>query len=194
MQPIRFRFTYTEAEYLSAARLLIWAEKTVIWRLIGVSVVLAFVLITLPIIANFNFPIWAMAFFAIALDGLFAHQIFTIMPRTYFRGDPKFRDEYLLTLSEEGVWLQTAQIDSKLAWSLYKRVIENQSMYVIVYGTDARMMTVVPKRVFKDGNEELAFRQLLNRYVDSRLAPANADLSARVSEYVPSKLEPPDWR
>lgn len=94
-----------------------------------------------------------------------------------------------------GVALKTTEIDSKLAWSLYKRVLENKSLYVLVYDAPGRMvMTVVPKRVFRDASEELEFRRLVHRQIDPSLAFTNDTISDQNYTYVPSKLEPPDWR
>ena len=194
MQPLQLRFRYTEAEYLSASRLLLLGEKTTIVRLAAFLVLILFGGLLLTIITDVAFPFWFGIFFALLFEAVFVYKIFVDMPRRFFRGDPKLAGEYQLTFSEEGVRLQTPQIDSKLAWSLYTRVLENSSLYVIVYGKDARMMTVVPKRVFTSANEELEFRKLLQQHVDHRLAPTNASIEARLPQYVPSGSEPPDWR
>ena len=193
MQPIQFRFAYTEEEYLRAARLLTLGQKSVMARLIAFLTLLTGGLVLLLIVANIQFPLWWALLAGLAFSAALGYLILFDAPRKYFRGDPKLRDEYLLTFSDEGVQLNTTQIDSKLAWSLYKRVLENKSLYVIVYG-DARMMTVVPKRLFRSANEELQFRELLHRHVDQSLPLLGANLNATVPEYVPTKLEPPDWR
>jgi hypothetical protein len=136
---------------------------------------------------------------ALALGILFNVAIFysavVNAPRRVFRKDSKFRDEYALTFSEEGIALKTHQIDSKLAWSLYKQVLENKSLYVLVYDAPGRMvMTVVPKRVFRHAGEESAFRELVHRKIDQSLALAGAHTNDQTYTYVPSNLEPPDWR
>lgn len=194
MQPLRLRFTYTEAEYLSASRLLMRSETNMVVRLAAFFLLMFFGGILLSLVEVFSFPVWLVLLIALLFEGVFVYQVFVEMPRRYFRGNIQARAEYQLTFTEEGVWVQTSQIDSKLAWSLYTRVLENSGMYVIVYGKDARMMTAVPKRVFTNANEELEFRNLVRRQVDNRLAPTNASIDARAPEYVPSSLEPPDWR
>ena len=123
-----------------------------------------------------------------------SHKILVGMPRRYFRGNENMREEFLLTFSHDGVWVRTSKIDSKLAWSLYTRVVENKSMYVIVYGKDARMMTAVPKRVFRSAQEEIEFRNLLRQHVDDRLPLTTPSIEARTTEYIPSGSQPPDWR
>jgi len=193
MQPIQLQFTYTEAEYVSAARLLMLREKTTVIRLTVFFVLILLGAVLLTITQGFLFPLWAAVLIALLFDLVLVYRIFVDMPKKYFRGDPKLGDEYRLTFSADHIWLQTSQIDSKLAWSLYTRVHENSSLYVIVYGKDGRMMTVVPKRVFASAQEELQFRKLLRERVDGRMKVTDASLEARLGEYVPG-TQPPDWR
>jgi len=193
MQPLQLQFTYTEAEYVSAARLLMLREKTMVIRLMVFFVLILLGAILLTIVQGFVLPLWSVVLLALLFDMALVYRIFVDMPKRYFRGDPKLGDEYRLTFSADHIWLQTSQIDSKLAWSLYTRVHENSSLYVIVYGKDSRMMTVVPKRVFTSAQEELRFRNLLRERVDGRMQATNANLEGRLSEYVPG-TQPPDWR
>jgi len=194
MQPIQLRFRYTEAEYLNAARLLNLGETAIIVRLAVFFLILLLAGIGFTIIAGFLLPIWSMVAFTLLLAAVSVYRMFVDIPRRYFRGNPNMADEFLLTFSSEGVWVRTTHIDSKLAWSLYTKVLENSSMYVIVYGKDARMMTAVPKRVFRNAQEEVEFRNLLRQHVDSRLPLTTPSLDDRIPEYVPSGSEPPDWR
>src|SRR5215467_1207492 len=166
MQPIQLRFSYTESEYLSASRLLLLSETNLVVRLGVLLLLILFVGIVLTIVGDFLFPIWAVIMLTLLVAAAFVYKAFVDMPRRYFRNNTQARGEYQLTFSSEGVWVQTTGIDSKLAWSLYTRVLENNSLYVVVYGKDARMMTAVPKRVFRTANEELEFRNLLRQHVD----------------------------
>jgi hypothetical protein len=195
MQPIQLRFSYTEAEYLNASRLLLMREGKMIVRLVAFFILLLSggILLTM-LVPEFTFPFWLVLLIVLMFVGVFVHKIFADMPRKYFRGDAKMRDEFVLTFSHDGVWVKTSQIDSKMAWSLYTRVFENSSIYVIVYGKDARMMTAVPKRVFRSAQEEVEFRNLLRQHVDDRLPLTNPSIDDRIPEYVPSRSEPPDWR
>lgn len=195
MQSIQLRFSYTEAEYLNASRLVLMRETTMLVRLAAFFLLILFggILLT-KVVEEFTFPLWTVVLIVLAFEAVFVHKILVDMPRRFFRGDPKMRDEFLLTFSPEGVWVRTPQIDSKLAWSLYTGVFENSSMYVIRYGTGARMMTAVPKRVFQSARQEVEFRNLLRQHVDPKLPLTNASIEGRVPEYVPSGSEPPDWR
>jgi len=193
MQPIQVKFTHTEAEYLSATRLLLFGQKVILARLIVIMALVLFLSSALAVVGEYH--LWG----ALALGIVFNVAIFYLgvvdAPRRVFRKDSKFRDEYALTFSEEGIALKTHQIDSKLAWSLYKQVLENKSLYVLVYDAPGRMvMTVVPKRVFRHAGEESEFRELVHRKVDQSLALAGDRTNDQTYTYVPSKLEPPDWR
>jgi hypothetical protein len=89
--------------------------------------------------------------------------VFTVIPPLVFRREPKFRDEYSLTFSPEGIHFRTAHIDSQLQWSLYSRVLIDAHSYVLYYGS--RQFTVIPKRVFQSKEQQQSFEQLLTQHV-----------------------------
>jgi hypothetical protein len=193
MQPIQLKFTHTEAEYLAATRLLLFGQKVLLARLIVFMALVLFASLVFAIVAEFE--LWAALLLGLLFDVAIAYMGVVDAPRRVFRKDAKMRDEYALTFSEEGIALKTSQIDSKLAWSLYKQVLENKSLYVLVYDAPGRMvMTVVPKRVFRHATEEMEFRELVHRKVDQSLSLTNDSVGNQPYAYVPSKLEPPDWR
>lgn len=195
MQPIQVKFTHTEAEYLAATRLMLLGHKVLLARVVIILVLVIFGITMISLLGDFAFPLWAALALGTLVAASFAYGGLIDAPRRFFRKDPKMRDEFLLTFSEDGVTVKTAQIDSKLAWSLYKGVVENKSVYVLVYNDPSRMsMTMVPKRVFRDASEELEFRRLVHRHVDQSLALTNESIGDQTYAYVPSKLEPPDWR
>lgn len=195
MQPIQVKFNYTEKEYLAAAQMLLFGQKAFLARLIIILVLVLFGIMTISLLSDFEFPLWASFWIGLLIDASFVYVGLVDAPRRLFRKDSKMREEFALKFSEEGVALKTQQIDSKLAWSLYKQVLENKSLYVLVYDAPGRMMmTVVPKRVFRDASEELEFRRLVHRQVDQSLALTIDGRSDQNYAYVPSKLEPPDWR
>lgn len=102
----------------------------------------------------------------IVVAGVFAMLLaaaFTIIPRLAFRREPKFRDEYSLTFSPEGIHFRTEHIDSQLEWSLYSRAMIDAHSYVLYYG--ARQFTVIPKRVFQSPEQQEAFEQLLTQRI-----------------------------
>jgi YcxB-like protein len=88
---------------------------------------------------------------------------FVVVPPFAFRSEPKFRDEYSLTFSQDGIHFRTANIDSQLQWSLYSRALIDEHSYVLYYGS--RQFTVIPKRVFQNAEQQQLFEQLLTQHV-----------------------------
>jgi hypothetical protein len=85
------------------------------------------------------------------------------IPPFAFRSEPKFRDDYSLTFSPEGIHFRTAHIDSKLQWSMYSRALIDEHSYVLYYGS--RQFTVIPKRVFQNAEQQQLFEELLTQHV-----------------------------
>jgi hypothetical protein len=191
-ETVKLNFKYTEQEYVAAVRAYMLHTPDVIFRLgmfltlVTAGVFMLFINSDAGLLLSL---LWGVAVFAGIAGGLFYG-----VPKRRFRGDPKFRDQYFLEFSEEGIHLQTANVDSKLNWSLYTRVVEQEKFYLLVYGT--YMMTVVPKRTFNGAQQEAAFRELLRNKLATRLkAQRVAGTTANELEggYVPPP-EPPDWR
>jgi hypothetical protein len=88
---------------------------------------------------------------------------FFVIPPLAFRTEAKFRDDYSLTFSPNGIHFRTAHIDSQLQWSMYSRALIDARSYVLYYGS--RQFTVIPKRVFQDAEQQRVFEQLLNKHV-----------------------------
>ena len=80
-----------------------------------------------------------------------------------FRMNPKFRNEYELTLTKENLRFRTASIDSTLSWDLYSGVIETEEVFILTIG--GRMSTVIPKRAFPNNEQIQEVRQLLSAAV-----------------------------
>lgn len=189
---VKIEYQYTEAEYIAASRLLFFSKPNILVRLILFGVLLLILGFMLSALGFDFIPLWTMILFVGLFEGLLFYNLLVKMPRTYFRGDGKFRDKYEITFSEEYIRVKTSQLDSKLAWSLYTKVLEGTDMYLLIYGTDLRMMTAVPKRAFKSKDQEYKFRELVSRLIPdhSNLKP----LPAGESDYRPTSLTPPDWR
>lgn len=88
---------------------------------------------------------------------------FTVMPMLIFRREPKFRDQYSLTFSSDGIHFRTEHIDSQLQWAMYSRALIDAHSYVLYYGT--RQFTVIPKRVFDSVEQRGAFELFLKQHV-----------------------------
>lgn len=190
---ISLRFKYTEEEYTAATRLFMTRSADLIIRFgvcslyaIGCIVLFSWLGIAIEMI-----PVFVVA---ACLPFILALLLLFVVPRQRFRSDPKFRDEYLLQFSDEGIHFKTAQIDALLQWSLYNKVLEDERFYILVYGKN--MISVIPKRAFASAAEEAAFDEMLRRNLPAsahskRLKPHSSALPA--NSYEPPDT-PPDWR
>jgi hypothetical protein len=88
---------------------------------------------------------------------------FVVIPPLAFRSEPKFRDDYSLTFSQDGIHFSTAHIDSQLQWSMYSRALIDEHSYVLYYGS--RQFSVIPKRVFQNAEQQQIFERLLTQHV-----------------------------
>src|SRR5262245_42737091 len=151
---VQVEYQYSEAEYLAANRLLFFKSTNALLRVAVFSVLALFVAVVLSLIIEELFPLWASASIVFLFLGVMFYNVLWGLPRKYFRKNASFRDKYQITFSDEGVHVKTSQIDSKLGWGLYTNVLESPEMYLLIYGTDIRMMTAVPKRSFKSSDQE----------------------------------------
>jgi len=88
---------------------------------------------------------------------------FVVIPPLAFRSEAKFRDDYSLTFSPDGIHFRTAHIDSQLQWNMYSRALIDEHSYVLYYGS--RQFTVIPKRVFQNAEQQQVFEKLLTQHV-----------------------------
>lgn len=188
-QSVQLSFRHTEQEYLAAVRYYVWHSKELLLRMIIVYVLVSTGMVLLLQLFGSPLPLWVVIAF-IVLAGVALFQGYLVdLPRRYFRGDPKFRDEYNLTFADAGIEFRTTHLNASLAWSLYTDVIENDKFYILVYGKGIHSLSILPKRAFTDG-QETTFRQMLRRQVDHNLQLSAAERER--PEYFPP-AQPPDW-
>jgi len=102
----------------------------------------------------------------LGVSGVFALMLvaaFGIVPTIAFRSQLKFRDEYSLRFSPQGIHFRTAHIDSDLQWALYTGALIDAYSFILYYGS--RQFTVIPKRVFQDVSQLQTFERLLKQNV-----------------------------
>jgi hypothetical protein len=83
-----------------------------------------------------------------------------------FRTNPKFREEFQLTLTQDSLHFQTPSIDSRIKWTLYSDFLETGRAFILVYGK--RMYTVIPKRALNNDAQLCEIRELLSRVIGAR--------------------------
>ncbi len=153
---IHLAFRYSEKDYVRALRAHYAARLRLPWdiaAIIGAAV--------LGVWLWYSSLRW-LGMILLAISAVFALMLiaaFFVIPPIVFRREPKFRDEYSLTFSPEGIHFRTAQIDSHLQWSMYSQALIGPHSFVLYYGN--RSFTVIPRRVFENKDQENAFEQLL---------------------------------
>lgn len=106
------------------------------------------------------------AIFSLAASGTFLMMLvaaFGVIPHLLFSREPKYRDDYSLTFSDEGIHFHTVHIDSQLEWNLYSRALVDRSSYLLYYGS--RAFSIIPKRVFQSREHLTEFDKLLSQNV-----------------------------
>jgi hypothetical protein len=158
---INLSFRYTESDYVRAFR----AHYASRLRLrLDIVVTIAFVGIGIYLWRSPSLHWLGLASIVVAVVfALMLIAAFTVIPPLAFRREAKFRDDYFLTFSHEGIHFRTAHIDSQLQWSMYSRALIDAHSYVLYYGS--HQFTVIPKRVFQSAELQQAFEQLLAQHV-----------------------------
>jgi hypothetical protein len=154
-------FRYSESDYTRALR----AHYRSVLRL-RLDVIVS---LGLAIIGAYLWPsFWGVACVAAAiLFLLMLIAAFTVIPSVSFRREPKFRDDYSLTFSPEGIHFKTMHIDSQLQWSMYSRALIDSHSYVLYHGSN--QFTVIPKRVFQSPGEQQVFEGLLAEHIPATI-------------------------
>jgi hypothetical protein len=186
---IKIEFQLTEAEYLAATRLYYFRSRNLLMRMFVFAVLALIVAGMISLLADVF--IWAMVAIVILFIGWAFYNILVQMPRRYFRGDGKIHGKHEMTFSDNGIFLKTAQLESKVAWDLYTKVIEGRDLYGLIYGRETRMMTIVPKRAFKSRSEELRFRELMAGHISDK---SGLKIPSEEPVFTPKSFTPPDWR
>jgi len=164
MNPIVLEFDNRVADHLAAERLYyrstFWwkADKVVAGLLLACGVFL---------VSTAGVVWWTAIFFPLAIVEWF--NLLSPRPlqvRYFFNRNPKFLETYHLAFSDEGIHFKTESLDSNVAWTYYTRVLENDTVVLLIYGT--RMYTVIPTRAFSDSSQRAEFMALVRRHVSAR--------------------------
>ena len=84
--------------------------------------------------------------------------------RYMFKRTPKFHERTILAFSEEQICYKTPSIDSKLDWSLFTGLLEDDELFVLPYKAP-RSYAIVPKRAFPSEEARSEFRRLVRQKV-----------------------------
>jgi hypothetical protein len=159
-QTVNLSFRYSERDYVEAMHTH-YASRL---RLpLDVAIILA---LTAFGIYELHSTSKALGLASIALAVVFALILtaaFFVIPAYAFRREPKFRDDYSLAFSGEGIHFRTANIDSQLQWSMYDRALLGANSILLYHGK--QQFTVIPKRVFATAEQLQVLENLVREHV-----------------------------
>ena len=154
---IGFSFDNVLADHLAAERS--YYKSTVLAK---VDKVVAVMLVLVGLFTTWGAGVhwWTLIFFPLAILEWF--NLLSVRPlviRRWFKHNPKFSETYHLALGPSGIHFRTKSIDSRLTWDHYTKVLEDDRLWLLVYGS--RMYSVIPKRALKSDDEVARFRSLV---------------------------------
>lgn len=190
--PIEFTFTYTEDEYLSAARAFLWRSRDPKFERILMGVFFA-VLVVIFALAGNPYLGGMMVTFMLAMLAV-GYFVYRIQPRSAVRRDPKLRQPLRVSFAEEGIHIASKEFEVRYDWAYFPNLLETPEFFFFLYTEE--LYFLVPKRALRDRGQESVLRELLRRKFGARMQTRGlpeAQASEIEREYVPPP-EPPDWR
>jgi hypothetical protein len=162
-EALAIAFTYTEAEYTDAVRLYHRRTGRGPNRFLDAGVAVATFALGAFMWAQEGYSLLRLSLMVLSVLflGILA-ALHWVVPRIWFRRDPKFQDEYQLRFDERGLYFNTRNMDSQIDWDFYQQVIEDGKFFLLVFGKN--QFTVVPKRAFANAGEIERFRALVSRF------------------------------
>jgi len=159
--PIRLSFHYRESDYVRAVRAHLYSRLRLWLDIAGIIIVAGLG----ALFWKSSDPQWLGVTAVVVALGFAVFLIagFTIIPSIAFRREPKFRDDYSLNFSREGIHFRTSHLDSHLEWAMYSRALIDANSYILYYGS--RHFTVIPTRAFESAEQRQAFDRLVTAHV-----------------------------
>ena len=157
MENIFITFQYTPEEYSEAMRL---HYENILNLKRDFYIGGGLFLLGIADLALFGYSmLWAMVvglsvFFLLML--IFAY---FVVPNLVFKRDNKLHDKYTLEFADEGINFKTVNLNSRLEWKIYNKVVEGEKFFLLYWGKYT--FTVIPKRAFANESDQQKFRELI---------------------------------
>lgn len=84
--------------------------------------------------------------------------LYFYLPVSRFKQTPKFREEYYLAFSRDGISFKTASVCSELKWDVYSEMWESDAFYFLIQAP--KTYALIPKRAFCGPEARRAFEEL----------------------------------
>jgi YcxB-like protein len=104
---------------------------------------------------------WLLLGAGVVLLAMVGYALF-VLPNMIYQSQPKLKDQYSLTFSDDGIAFKTINIDATLQWSFYHSWLFDDDFYIMYHGR--RDLSVIPRRSLTDG-DDLHLRELLTKNV-----------------------------
>ncbi len=104
---------------------------------------------------------WFLLISGTVLLAMVGYAIF-LLPIMIYNSQPKLKDEYSLTFSDDGIGFKTNKIDAVLQWSIYQSWLSDDDFYILYHGK--RDVSVIPRRALSGGEDE-GLRALLSKKI-----------------------------
>jgi hypothetical protein len=154
-------FTYSRKEYIRAMQRHYYsnlhARRDVVGGLLGIVGGLY-----LALAMDLGWIGWCLVGVSCFLLVIVAYAML-LLPALIYASQPKLKNEYVLSFTDEGIRFKTEGIDATLQWSLYHRWLSDDRFYVMYHGK--RNLTVIPRRALANDDADNTFRQLLTEHV-----------------------------
>jgi hypothetical protein len=105
---------------------------------------------------------WILAAAGLILLAVVAYAML-LMPRMIYASQPKLKDEYVLSFSDDGIHFRTDGVDATLQWSLYHKWLSDEQFYIMYHGK--RDLSVIPRRALIHDDADEKLRQLLTAHI-----------------------------
>lgn len=158
--PIVTNFTFTRDEYVLAMRrhykTALNVRRDVIAGIVAIAFGLYFTLTSMGWVA------WVLLGAGAVLLALVAYAIF-LLPIMIYNSQPKLKNEYRLSFSDEGIEFKTDAIDSTLQWSLYQSWLRDNDFYIMYHGK--RDLSVIPRRALTTDDADRRLKEMLENHI-----------------------------
>jgi hypothetical protein len=149
MGPVVLEFDNRLTDHLAAERLY---HRSTFWFKADKMVAILLFIFGVFAVSVAGIRWWTVVWFPLAVIEWFNLLSFRpLQIRFFFKRNPKFLEKYHLTFSDSGIDFKTRSLESKLAWTHYTHVLEDDRVILLIYGT--RMYTVIPTRAFADAKQ-----------------------------------------
>lgn len=163
MELEKFTFSYSRKEIIEAFQL----HYKKIYR-VKPDVIISILLIILGTLFWYIYGyeiIWFVLILCAVILLLIISFAYFLIPRLVYDRGTKYKDTVNLFFSSDKIDFSTENVASQLAWSLYKKVIEDENFYLLYYGKN--LFTIIPKRIFRNEEEKDNFNQILQEKLPS---------------------------